>query len=206
MAILCDGRKLLLEEVTKQNAAENTAICDSDSDVDCDLLGKVARQQNPVFENKETEIRTTSLLPSTTGHRRQRNNSNNIPLSSRTTHAPTVGESPCSQRESSDGPSITCEPHQFLQLTMATFLCFQAWYKRCYPYNLRNDEVMTNVQYAISKMMSMIETKFPSCQERNGWKIQNFHELLHVPRSILVFGSQGNYNAGPGKHMLTNFA
>jgi len=41
----------------------------------------------------------------------------------------------------------------------------------------------------------------------NGWKLQNFHDLLHVvSRHVYMFGSPQNWDANPGNDNLIDFA
>jgi len=40
----------------------------------------------------------------------------------------------------------------------------------------------------------------------NGWKLQKFHEILHLPVNIYMFGSPQNYDNSPTKHKLIETA
>ena len=36
----------------------------------------------------------------------------------------------------------------------------------------------------------------------NSWKLQKFHDLLHVSRDMFMFGSPQNWDASPVEHNL----
>jgi len=40
----------------------------------------------------------------------------------------------------------------------------------------------------------------------NGWKLQKFHEILHLPIDIYMFGSSQNYDNSPTEHGLIETA
>jgi len=50
-------------------------------------------------------------------------------------------------------------------------------------------------------MMWQIKTYAP-CQDRNGWKTQKFHELLHVIWDIENYGGPNNDNTAPNEKNL----
>ncbi len=44
------------------------------------------------------------------------------------------------------------------------------------------------------------------CSVQNGWKLQKFHNLLHVLQDMYQFGNPQNWDASPGEHNLIDFA
>jgi len=54
-------------------------------------------------------------------------------------------------------------------------------------------------------MLETVKDKVPQniC---NGWKLQKFHDLLHVSRDMHMFGNPQNWDASPGEHNLIDFA
>lgn len=57
----------------------------------------------------------------------------------------------------------------------------------------------------IREMMSMLVCRTPRA-EGNGWKLQKFHEILHIPREMSRFGSPANWDAGIGESSLKYWA
>jgi len=47
----------------------------------------------------------------------------------------------------------------------------------------------------------LIKTYAP-CQDKNGWKLQKFHDMLHIVRDIENFGSPNNVDAAPNENNL----
>jgi len=41
---------------------------------------------------------------------------------------------------------------------------------------------------------------------RNGWKLQKFHDFLHISCNMYEFGSPANWDASPGEHDLIDLA
>ena len=58
---------------------------------------------------------------------------------------------------------------------------------------------------AIRIMMKEIIKNAPRV-DKNGWRLQKFHDLLHVVRDIDNFGSPNNVDAAPNEHNLIDFA
>jgi len=54
-------------------------------------------------------------------------------------------------------------------------------------------------------LLNSIKT-FTPCNHGNGWKLQKFHEILHVPMDIYMFGSPQNYDNSPMEHGLIKIA
>ena len=47
---------------------------------------------------------------------------------------------------------------------------------------------------------------FAPHQDKNGWKLQKFHDILHIVRDIENFGSPNNVDAAPNENNLIDFA
>ena len=54
-------------------------------------------------------------------------------------------------------------------------------------------------------MMEQIK-KYAPRKDKNGWRLQKFHDLLHVVRDIENFGSPNNIDAAPNENNLIDFA
>jgi len=50
-----------------------------------------------------------------------------------------------------------------------------------------------------------VKTQIPH-SVRNGWKLQKFHDMLHVSRDMHLFGNPQNWDASLGEHSLIDFA
>jgi len=68
-------------------------------------------------------------------------------------------------------------------------------------YPIHDTVSISAVQKSISILLSLIK-EFTPCNHVNGWKLQNFHEHLHIPVDIYMFGSPQNYNNSPTEHGL----
>jgi len=58
---------------------------------------------------------------------------------------------------------------------------------------------------AIHIMMWQIK-RYDPCQDRNGWHLQKFHDLLHIVRDIENYGSANNVDAAPNENNLIDLA
>ncbi len=43
-------------------------------------------------------------------------------------------------------------------------------------------------------------------EDKNGWKLQKFNDMLHIVRDIENFGSPNNVDGAPNKNNLIDFA
>jgi len=84
-------------------------------------------------------------------------------------------------------------------------LSFHAWYKCGSPYLVGKKEDVLVVDHAICSMLASIKKYIPQ-SEKNKWKLQKFHDILHVPRGMHMFGCPQNWDASPGEHNLIEFA
>jgi len=96
-----------------------------------------------------------------------------------------------------------CSVDDFCFLAEA-LLSFHAWYKYGAPYKwsvFADDMTESKVLLAVRKMMSLVLIYVPR-SKGNGWKLQKFHDLLHLARDMSRFGSPQNFDAGPGESGL----
>ncbi len=62
---------------------------------------------------------------------------------------------------------------------------------------------------AVKKSITILLTsikEFIPCNHGNGWKLQMFHEFLHLPVDIYMFDSPHNYDNSPTEHGLIETA
>jgi len=95
---------------------------------------------------------------------------------------------------------LQCTRHQFL-LILEKMLCFNALYRSLYNFVGKSWNEKQEFQMNVRKMMMMIKVFIPR-SEGNGWKLQKFHELLHLVLHIDDYGSPLNFDAGTGERGL----
>jgi len=78
-------------------------------------------------------------------------------------------------------------------------LLFHAWYKCGEPFQYCNCHNRQDIHKAISQMLNTIKSKTPH-MVWNGWKLQKFHDFLHILHNMYEFGSPANWDASPGEH------
>jgi hypothetical protein len=100
------------------------------------------------------------------------------------------------KEEELESCSKPCSINDFTVLAEA-LLCFHAWYKRG-MYQLTEDGMLdTNlIGASIRRMLAMIRYYWPR-KKGNGWKIQKFHDILHLAIDMERFGAPSNFDAGP---------
>jgi len=84
-------------------------------------------------------------------------------------------------------------------------LAFHAWYKMGHPFCLKTKKDKMDMLDAIRTMMKEILKNAPR-NDKNGWKLQKFHDMLHIVRDIENFGSPKNVDAAPNENNLIDFA
>ena len=89
---------------------------------------------------------------------------------------------------------------------MEKWLCLQA----CCAYGLvgqmnwdRQKEM--NMRMNLAGLLEQTKFSFPR-ESGTGWKIQKFHEILHLPHDITSYGLPANYNASEGERELKTYA
>ena len=96
-----------------------------------------------------------------------------------------------------------CSLNDFIQLSEA-LLSFHAWYKLGHPFPWSAGEE-ESVGLSVRKLLAMLVTYLPR-KTGNGWKIQKFHDLLHLSNDMGKFGSPLNFDAGPYESSLRFWA
>ena len=98
-----------------------------------------------------------------------------------------------------------CSKNDFTELAEA-LLSFHAWYKLGLIRKQRDGKVDRSLIHAsVSRMLAMVRFYTPR-KKGNGWKIQKFHDLLHVALDIERFGPPSNFDAGPSESGLKTWA
>jgi len=69
---------------------------------------------------------------------------------------------------------------------------------------MHNSEDKEQIQNAIKEMLEEVKTKAPH-HEKSGWKLQKFHDHLHVVDDMEKYGSPMNTVNGPIEHSLIDF-
>jgi hypothetical protein len=83
-------------------------------------------------------------------------------------------------------------------------LSFHAFYKCGSPYQW-STTCESFLRTQIRTMMSTIKSRAPRKTNRE-WRLQKFHELLHIASDMRKFGAPQNYDAGPGESSLKRWA
>ena len=97
-----------------------------------------------------------------------------------------------------------CSVADFVELAEA-LLCFHAWYKLGAHVMVNGKLDRKAIHQSISRMLAMVRYYTPR-QNGNGWKIQKFHDILHIAIDIQRFGSPKNFDAGPHESGLKFWA
>ena len=104
-----------------------------------------------------------------------------------------------------------CSLNDFVLLA-ETLLSFHAWYKvgdhwlwrpEGYTYTSH-----ATYEFGVRHMLAMIKYYIPRTTKRgrNGWKLQKFHDLLHLIEDMMRHGSPKNFDCGPNESGLRNWA
>ncbi len=98
-----------------------------------------------------------------------------------------------------------CSLNDFTELA-ESLLCFHAWYKLGSNPLTKDGKVNTKmIQSSISRMLAMVRWFTPR-KKGNGWKLQKFHDILHLAVDIERFGPPSNFDAGPHESGLRFWA
>jgi len=84
-------------------------------------------------------------------------------------------------------------------------LAFYSWYKRGEPFPVNDETSISAVKKCLLILLSTIK-EFTPRNHGNGWRLQKFHEILHLPIDIYMFGSPQNYDNSPTEHGLIETA
>ena len=98
---------------------------------------------------------------------------------------------------------LICTSHQLVDL-LEQLLLFHAWYKYGL-YHGRDARSQRSASQAVRRLLAKIKAYMPR-QIGYGWKLQKFHELLHLLRDIVEWGSADNYDASHGERGLRTWA
>jgi hypothetical protein len=79
---------------------------------------------------------------------------------------------------------------EFVQV-LESLLSFHAWYKSQIPIQWKHDS-KSIIKHSIITMLEMLKKVLPRAT-RNRWKLQKFHEHLHIPDNIEMFGLPKNF-------------
>jgi hypothetical protein len=85
-----------------------------------------------------------------------------------------------------------------------SLLSFHAWVKETDSFDV-TPEGMKQMRRSVCVMLKTLKEFIPRL-DGNGWKLQKFHEHLHVVDDISRFGSPRNTDAGSGERSLKYFA
>jgi len=99
---------------------------------------------------------------------------------------------------------IICDAMDILYV-LEMNLALYAWYKQGEPFPINNSSSISMVKKSISILLNSIK-EFTPRNHGNGWKLQKFHEHLHLPIDKYMFGSPQNYNNSPTEHGLIETA
>lgn len=98
-----------------------------------------------------------------------------------------------------------CSANDFTQIAEA-LLCFHAWYKEGIVKTTRDGKADRGmIQASVQRLLAMVRLYTPR-KKGCGWKIQKFHDILHLALDIERFGSPSNYDAGPQESGLKSWA
>jgi hypothetical protein len=88
---------------------------------------------------------------------------------------------------------------------MEMMLCYHALYKSEQPILDWSKAKYLDLQNSTRRMMNLIKLQLPR-KKAAGWKLQKFHDLLHVADDYFRYGLAQNYNCGPGESGLKVWA
>ncbi len=106
--------------------------------------------------------------------------------------------------EEEDPSGIICNAMDILYV-LEMNLAFYAWYKRGEPFPVNNTVSITAVRNSLLILLNSIK-EFTPRNHGNGWKSQKFHEIMHLPTDIYMYGSPQNYVNSPTEHGLIESA
>jgi hypothetical protein len=99
-----------------------------------------------------------------------------------------------------------CSMFDYLELGEA-LLCFHAWYKTgTHRLDDTTGKVKTEmIHHSVARMLAMVRFYTPR-KKGTGWKLQKFHDILHLAMDMERFGSPRNFDAGPHESGLRYWA
>jgi len=100
--------------------------------------------------------------------------------------------------------NIVLEANDVLYV-LEMILSFHAWYKCGGPFKCGTMLGGKDIHCSIVKLLETVKSEIPH-SVCNGWKLQKFHDMLHVSRDMHLFGNPQNWDASLGEHSLIDFA
>lgn len=101
--------------------------------------------------------------------------------------------------------NLPCSLEQFVYL-LEDLLLFHAWYKHGSPFTTdSNTTEKRKVSIKIRRLLLRLRTLAPR-SEGYGWRIQKFHDLLHIVYCMVMYGNMENVDASNGERNLKDFA
>ena len=98
-----------------------------------------------------------------------------------------------------------CSSSDFIHLA-ESLLCFHAWYKFGDTYLEDNGKIDSSIiRNSVARMLAMVRWSCPRAKG-NGWKLQKYHDLLHLAIDMERFGPPRNFDAGPMESGLRYWA
>ena len=83
---------------------------------------------------------------------------------------------------------------QFIEV-IEILLSFHSWYKSEKPIKWNESHSIEQLLKSVTVLLNKVKFTLPR-EEGNGWKIQKFHELMHIPYDVNKFGSPKNFDTG----------
>lgn len=107
--------------------------------------------------------------------------------------------------EEEEQPStIVCDPDSFLYI-LEMMLCFYSFYRSDQGVDgWEENGIEQKLRDALQTMLSDVVKHLPRVKGA-GWKLQKFHDLLHLPWGMSEYGSPMNFDAGNGERALKHF-
>jgi hypothetical protein len=98
-----------------------------------------------------------------------------------------------------------CTRSKFINMC-ESLLTFHAFYKKGIYWERGDITAVKDFTNSIRTMMEMVISTIDRGDKTNNWNIQKFHEILHLPKQIVEYGSINNTDAGFGERGLKYWA
>ena len=112
-----------------------------------------------------------------------------------------------SQSQREEEPEEHLRPCHITDLieVLEAFLCFHAWHKREDPIKPWSESMANYYEASIRRLLSLLRYYLPR-KTGNGWKLQKFHDALHLVKNMKMFGLPQNFNCAQGESGLKYWA
>jgi len=87
--------------------------------------------------------------------------------------------------EEEEPSGIICDAMDILYV-LEMNLAFYAWYKQGQPFPINDTISISAAKKSLSILLHTIQ-EFTPCNHGNGWKLQKFHENLHLLEDIYMW-------------------